>query len=137
MRLRTVVLNTLGASYQELKAYTRDKQPVQFFILPGSYVDVTALQMMHLDLPVGSEVFGDAGYTDYEQEELYAACEQINLRIQRKSTSQRPDQAWEATYKKGLRQRIEQVFSHITIAFRRRFMRLPKRVFSSKLFCFY
>lgn len=47
---------------------TRDKQPVQFFILPGSYVDVTALQMMHLGLPAGSEVYGDSGYTDYEQE---------------------------------------------------------------------
>lgn len=100
---------------------TRAKQPVQFFILPGSYVDVTALQMMHLDLPVGSEVFGDAGYTDYEQEELYTDCEQIKLRIQRKSNSQRPDQIWEAIYKKGLRQRIEQAFSQIT-------MRFPKKI---------
>ena len=100
---------------------TADKQPVQFFILPGSYVDVTALQMMHLNLPTGSEVFGDAGYTDYEQEDLYADCEQITLKIQRKSNSQRPDQAWVAAYKKGLRQRIEQVFSHIT-------MRFPKTI---------
>lgn len=100
---------------------TPQKQPVQFFILPGSYVDVTALQMMHLDLPVGSEVFGDAGYTDYEQEDLYADCEQIKLSIQRKSNSQRPDQAWDASYKKGLRQRIEQAFSHIT-------MRFPKKI---------
>jgi len=100
---------------------TRDKQPVQFFILPGSYVDVTALQMMHLNLPAGSDVFGDAGYTDYEQEEFYSECEQIMLRIGRKSNSKRPDQAWEASYKKSIRQRIEQVFSHIT-------MRFPKKI---------
>lgn len=100
---------------------TLDKQPVQFFILPGSYVDVTALQMMHLDLPAGSEVFGDAGYTDYQQEQLYAECEQIQLQIQRRSNSQRPDQAWQAAYKKSVRQRIEQVFSHIT-------MRFPKKI---------
>ncbi len=105
---------------------TRDKDPVQFFILPGSYADVTALQMMHLDLPVGSEVYGDAGYTDYEQEELYrtgapADCEKVILKIQRKSNSHRPDPAWEAAYKKQLRQRIEQVFSHIT-------MRFPKKI---------
>ncbi|WP_338868634.1 transposase [Spirosoma sp. SC4-14] len=100
---------------------TRDKQPVQFFILPGSYVDVTALQMMHLTLPAGSEVYGDSGYTDYEQEDLYAECEEVNLRIQRKSNSQRPDQAWEAAYKKQLRQRIEQAFSQIT-------MRFPKKI---------
>lgn len=100
---------------------TRDKQPVQYFILPGSYVDVTALQMMHLELPAGSEVFGDAGYTDYEQEALYADCEQIYLQIQRKSNSHRPDQAWQAAYKKALRQRIEQAFSQIT-------MRFPKKI---------
>ena len=100
---------------------TRDKQPVQFFILPGSYVDVTALQMMSLDLPVGSEVYGDAGYTDYEQEDLYAECEGIELKIQRKSNTQRPDQAWEACYKKRLRQQIEQAFSQLT-------MRFPKSI---------
>jgi len=100
---------------------TLAKEPVQFFILPGSYVDVTALQLMHLDLPAGSEVFGDAGYTDYEQEELYADCEGITLRIQRKSNSRRPDQPWESSYKKSVRQRIEQVFSHIT-------MRFPKKI---------
>lgn len=100
---------------------TSEKQPVQFFILPGSCVDVTALQMMHLDLPAGSQVYGDSGYTDYEQEELYADCEQIELKIQRKSNSKRPDQAYEAAYKKMLRQRIEQAFSHIT-------MRFPKKI---------
>ncbi|MBC7571791.1 MAG: IS982 family transposase [Spirosoma sp.] len=100
---------------------TRDKEPVQFFILPGSYVDVTALQMMHLDLPVGSLLYGDAGYTDYEQEDLYADCEDVILKIQRKRNSQRPDPAWEAAYKKQLRQRIEQAFSHIT-------MRFPKKI---------
>lgn len=43
------------------------KQPVQLLSLSGSYVDVTALQMMPLNLPMGSEVYGDAGYTDYEK----------------------------------------------------------------------
>ena len=100
---------------------TLDKQLVHFFILPGSYVDVTALQMMHMDLPVGSEVFGDAGYTDYEQEELYRDCEGVKLKIQRKSNSKCPDQAWESSYKKSVRQRIEQVLSHIT-------MRFPKKI---------
>lgn len=96
---------------------TLAKQPVQFFILPGSYVDVTALQMMHLQLPQGSEVYGDSGYTDYEQEELYADCEQITLKIQRKKNSLRPDEPWEAAYKKSLRQGIEQAFSQVGLRF--------------------
>ena len=77
--------------------------------------------MMHLNLPFGSEVYGDAGYTDYEQEDLYTECEGISLNIQRKSNSHRPDQVWEIPNKKGLRQRIEQAFSHIT-------MRFPKKI---------
>jgi hypothetical protein len=72
---------------------------------------------MHLQLPAGSEVFGDSGYTDYEQEQLYAECEGILLQIQRRSNSLRPDLAWVAAYKKQLRQRIEQAFSQITLRF--------------------
>ena len=115
---------------------TLDKQPVQFFMLPGSYVDVTALQMMHLDLPVGSEVFGDAGYTDYEQEALYAECEQIYLQIQRKSTSKRPDQAWQAAYKKALRQRIEQAFSQVTLRFAKKIHAVTEAGFLIKIVLF-
>jgi hypothetical protein len=96
---------------------TLEKQPVQFFITPGSVGDVTALQWMHLQLPAGSEVFGDSGYTDYEQEQLYAESEGILLQIQRRSNSLRPDLAWVAAYKKQLRQRIEQAFSQITLRF--------------------
>lgn len=84
-------------------------------------MDVTALQLMHLNLPGGSEVYGDAGYTDYEQEDLYLDCEGISLKIQRKSNSHRSDPAWESAYKKGLHQRIEPAFSHIT-------MRFPKKI---------
>lgn len=94
-----------------------DKQPVQFFVLPGLVADETALQMMHLDLPFCSEVFGDAGYTDCELEAFYGECEQIDLQIQHKSNSKRPDQACQAAYKKALCQRIEQVFSRITMGF--------------------
>ncbi|WP_080053876.1 hypothetical protein [Spirosoma aerolatum] len=97
------------------------KEPVQFFLLPGSVADVTALQMMHLELPTGSEVFGDAGHTDYEQEALYAECEHIYVQIQRRSNNKRADQPWQAGYKKRVRQRIEQAFSQITL-------RIPKKI---------
>ena len=108
---------------------TSDKQPVQFFILPGSIVDITALQMMHLDLPAGSEVFGDAGYTDYEQEAFYADCRQIYLRIQRKSNSKRPDQAWQAAYKKVLLSALSRPSVKSRCGFPKRFMLSRKPVF--------
>ncbi|QIP13687.1 hypothetical protein G8759_14185 [Spirosoma aureum] len=96
---------------------TSEKQPVQFFSLPGSYADVTALQLMHLHLPLGSQVFGDSAYTDYEQEELDARCEQIYLQIQRTSNSRRADPSWVAAYKKTLRQPIEQAIGQVKLRF--------------------
>ncbi|WP_080058742.1 IS982 family transposase [Spirosoma aerolatum] len=115
---------------------TSTKQPVQFFILPGSYADITALQMMHLHLPAGSEVFGDAAYTDYEQEELYADCEQISLQIQRKSNSHRADPIWIAAYKKMRRQAIEQAFSQVKLRFPQKIHAVTEAGFLIKLVLF-
>ena len=46
--------------------FTADNQPVDYFITAGSFHDSTALQAMQIDLPTGSELCGDSGYTDYE-----------------------------------------------------------------------
>ena len=111
-------------------------QPVQFFILPGAYVDVTAFQMMHLNLPEGSELYADSGYTDYELEELYAECEKIELKVQRKSNSKRPDKPWEAAYKKMVRQKIEQTFSQITAHFPKKIHAVTQNGFLIKIVLF-
>jgi Transposase DDE domain len=100
---------------------TADGFPVQYFIHPGAFVDVTALQTMDIDLPTTSHLFGDSGYLDYEQEDHYAECEQIYLRIQRKSNSKRKDEPYQVFLKKHIRQEIERVFSRI----KRRF---PKKI---------
>jgi hypothetical protein len=49
---------------------TKAGLPVQYFIHPGAFVDVTALQTMDIDLPVESYLYADSGYTDYEQEDF-------------------------------------------------------------------
>ncbi|MBD2752420.1 IS982 family transposase [Spirosoma validum] len=115
---------------------TSTKQPVQFFVLPGSYADVTALQLMHLHLPMGSEVFGDSAYTDYKQEELYADGEQIYLQIQRKSNSHRVDPIWVAAYKKMRRQAIEQAFSQVKLRFPQKIHAVTEAGFLIKLVLF-
>jgi Transposase DDE domain len=115
---------------------TKTGQPVQFFILPGSYVDVTALQMMHLHLPEGSEVYADSGYNDYEQEDIYAEVEKIELKVQRKSNSKRPDKPYEAAYKKMIRQKIEQVFSQITARFPKKIHAITEKGFLIKIVLF-
>lgn len=41
--------------------------PVDYSVTAGSFHDTTALQAMQLDLPAGSCLYGDSGYTDYDR----------------------------------------------------------------------
>lgn len=88
--------------------------PVDYFISAGSFADITAFQAMNIDLPEGSELYGDSGYTDYGLEDFYKECENIQLLIERKSNSKRGDFPALAFIKKQLRKRIETTFSEIT-----------------------
>ncbi len=115
---------------------TADNQPVDYFVTAGSFHDSTALQAMQINLPVGSELYGDSGYTDYEQEDLYAECDQIYLKIHRKKNSLRPDAAWDVFLKKHFRKPIENVFSQITNLFPRKIHAVTAEGFLLKLFLF-
>jgi len=96
---------------------TEEGLPVDFHIYAGSFVDVTALQAMPLDLPPGSELYADSGYTDYELEDLMADCDQVRLLAVRKSNAKRGDDPATAFLKKHYRRRIETVFSQIKAHF--------------------
>ena len=115
---------------------TADNQPVDYFITAGSFHDSTALQAMQVTLPAGSELYGDSGYTDYEQEDLYAECDQIYLKIHRKKNSLRPDPAWDVFLKETFRKPIENVFSQITNLFPRKIHAVTAEGFLLKLFLF-
>lgn len=115
---------------------TADNQPVDYFITAGSFHDCTALQAMQINLPAGSELYGDSGYTDYEQEDLYAECDQIYLKIHRKKNSLRPDAAWDVFLKKHFRKPVENVFSQITNLFPRKIHAVTAQGFLLKLFLF-
>lgn len=110
--------------------------PVDYFIGAGSFADVTVLQSMSIHLPAGSEVYGDKGYTDYQQEDLYAEHEQIFLRIHRKTNSHRPDAAWDVFLKNHFRKPIEGVFSQITDLFPRSIHAVTAKGFLLKVFLF-
>ena len=109
---------------------------VDFFVAAGSFTDITAFQSMDLDLPEGSELYGDKGYVDYELEDLYAECEGIELRIPRKSNSLRPDPAWDVFLKRHFRKPIETVFSEITNLFGRTIHAVTAQGFLLKVFLF-
>lgn len=115
---------------------TSDGLPVDYYVTAGSFHDATALQAMHLDLPAGSIVYGDSGYTDYEQEDLYAACEQITLAVHRRKNSKRVDQTWERYLKKLSRKPIETVISVIENRFARKIHAVTAQGFLLKVFLF-
>ena len=68
---------------------TKSGIPVEFVILPGEANDVRGLGCLPLNLPSGSEVYADAGYTDYQAEDDLLDSQQISLRVMRKKNSKR------------------------------------------------
>ena len=96
---------------------TIDGIPVEFVFLPGEAHDTRGLKALPLNLPPGSTVYGDAGYTDYLAEDNIRQTEQFTLAIMRKKNSRRPDEPWVAYIKQYLRHPVETLFSQITQRF--------------------
>ncbi|MBW7467165.1 IS982 family transposase, partial [Pontibacter aydingkolensis] len=115
---------------------TWDGVPVQFYIHAGSFVDITAFKAMPLDLPEGSCLYADAGYTCYEVEDLLEACDQVQLYCCRKSNSKRKDEPHMAFLKDHYRKRIETTFSGITGFFPRKIHAVTAEGFILKLILF-
>jgi hypothetical protein len=93
--------------------------PVELAFLPGSASDVRALEVLPLELPEGSELFMDSGYTDYRVEDAAQELDGVTFSVQRKRNSKRGDEPWRAYYKQLMRKRIETVFSQIKAMFPR------------------
>ena len=49
---------------------TKDGQPVECFLTPGSYSDVRMLKDFRFDVPEGSQVYADKAYNDYAMEDI-------------------------------------------------------------------
>lgn len=115
---------------------TAEGIPVEYFISAGAFADITAFQSMNIDLPPGSTMFGDSGYTDYGLEDFYRQCEDINLLIYRKKNSKRADSAAMAFIKKQMRKRIETTFSEIVAFFPQKIHAVTPQGFLLKVFLF-
>jgi hypothetical protein len=98
---------------------TEEGVPVEFAFLPGAANDVRGLGVLPLCLPAGSELFMDAGYTDYAAEDAALELDSVTFAVQRRRGSRRWDEPWRAYYKKLMRKRIETVFSQVTAMFPR------------------
>lgn len=68
---------------------TQRGQPVEFFLTPGSYSDVTGLMDFDFNLPPGAKVFADKAYNAYHFEDELKDLAQIELLPMRKQKSRR------------------------------------------------
>lgn len=114
---------------------TKAGEPVEFCLAAASEADVSVFKEMRLDLPEGSIIHADKGYTDYHYEDLLEEVG-LHLKAQRKKNSKRQLPAWEEFLSKPLRQYIETVFSKLSAMFSRKIHAVTPRGFELKIVCF-
>jgi hypothetical protein len=86
---------------------TKDGQPVECFLTPGSFGDVDALKYYAYELPDGSIIYADKAYNDYEIEDLLNEVEHIQLIPIRKKNSKRALPSYISFVQSYHRKRVE------------------------------
>lgn len=122
-----------------LKAHvvvTAQGAPVEVVLAPASYSDGRMGKTLHLDLPSGATVYGDAAYTDYSWEDALAETGQVRLHVARKSNSKRPHPPYIRYLADRVRKRVETTFSQITDQLGHRIHAVTARGFELKVFLF-
>jgi hypothetical protein len=75
-------------------------EPVEFSLAAASEADISLFKQLSLDLPEGSIIHADEGYTDYHYEDLLKEVG-LHLKAQRKKRSKRPMVAWEEFFEQA------------------------------------
>jgi hypothetical protein len=110
-------------------------EPVEFSLAAASEADISVFKEMSLELPEGSIICADKGYTDYHYEDFLEEVG-LHLKAQRKKNSKRPMPAWEEFLGKPIRQYIETVFSKLSALFSRKIHAVTPRGFELKIVYF-
>ena len=104
-------------------------------LTPGSYWGISVLKDMRLNLPIGSELHGDKGYTSYPLEDGLRDCARIHLIVARKSNSKRLHTDKKTTvHTRKIRKRIETAFSQIIKYFGRNIHAVTAAGFELKIY---
>lgn len=107
--------------------------PVEFGFVPGCENDVQALKKLPLAVAAESKIYGDSAYTDYQVEDDMKESDLIELMIQRKKNSKRPDEPWIRFIKEHMRKGVETCFSEIKALFLRKIHAVTFKGFLLKL----
>ena len=109
-------------------------EPVEFSLEGASEADIAVFKELGLELPEGSIICADKGYTDYHYEDLLREVG-LHLKAQRKKNSKREMPAWEEYLAKPVRQYIETIFSKLSALFSRKIHAVTPRGFELKIVC--
>lgn len=122
-----------------LKAHvvvTASGAPVEVVLSPVSYHDGRVGKTLHLDLPEGARVYGDAAYTDYGWEDALQETGQVRFHAARKRNSKRPHPPYVQYLAALVRKKVETAFSQITDQIGRRIHAVTAKGFELKVFLF-
>lgn len=103
-----------------VQVLTLEGIPVEFCITPGRENDSVALGRLPFEVAPESCIYADAGYTNYDFEDMMAG-DGIWMMVQRRGNSKRKDEPWIVYLKEQMRKGIETTFSELTA-------RMPKRI---------
>jgi len=92
---------------------TKEGQPVECFLTPGSYSDVRLLNTFRFDVPEGSHIYADKAYNDYVMEDVLREASHIQLSPIRQKHSTRTLPPYITYLQHYYRKRIETVGSLI------------------------
>jgi len=110
--------------------------PIQFHFTPGKTADVKGLNRIVQALQPEAKVYADSAYTDYKIEDSLRVEKLLQLKIQRKGNSKRPDSKQETQEKLSMRKRVETTISDIKKLFPKTIHAVTFNGFLLKLICF-
>jgi hypothetical protein len=115
---------------------TSDGIPVEFYIHAGAESEQTGRRGLSLDLPEGSTLYPDAGYTDYVAEDLFNEASGSQQQTARRKNSQRPHHPAQSFLIQYFRKGIETCFSQLTARFPKQIHAVTAAGFALKIALF-
>lgn len=110
--------------------------PIEFVLAPGADSDIGTFKGFNLDLPPGSIIHADKGYTDYAEEKLLKKAGDLTLLAQRRKNSKQPYPLWKEFLSFPIRKRIETSFSDLTKLLPKHIHAVTPQGFMLKVVCF-
>lgn len=95
--------------------------PVEYLVTPAKVHDNTAFQMMEVNIPPNSDLYGDAAYLNEQLKELYLECYNIRLKAATKKNSICKNTWMQELENKYFRKNIENTFADFNA-------KIPKKI---------